>query len=124
MLQENLGCDVVAFTRPVDALSALPTVSPAVIVTDYFMPGINGLEFIRLASALRPQAAFIMISGHNLELAEDELDRLPSLKGRLAKPFGWRMLADEIIRVWPSHTPAPWGRPGEIRSAEYGVRTS
>lgn len=118
MLQEKLGCGVVAFTRPVDALSALPTVSPAVIVTDYFMPQINGLEFIRLAAAIVPHAAFVMISGHNLELAEDELDRLPNLKARLTKPFGWRALADEIVRVWPRDTPAPWPKAADVRSAE------
>lgn len=108
MLQENLGCGVTAYTRPVDALSALPTIGPAVVVTDYFMPDINGLEFIRLASAIVPGAAFVLISGHNLESAESQFARLASLKARLTKPFGWRKLADEIVRVWPAHTPAPW----------------
>ena len=107
MLQENLDCEVVTFTRPLDALSVLPTLRPAVVITDYYMPQISGLEFVRLASAIVPDAAFVMISGHNLDGIDDQLRRLRSLKSVLAKPFGWRRLADEVLRVWPQHVPAP-----------------
>jgi len=107
MLAENLDCSVHAFTRPLEALKALPQLDPGVIVTDYFMPQINGLEFIRQASALLPRTAFVLITGHNLSAEKDTMARLPALKGFLAKPFGWRKLADEILRVWPADTPAP-----------------
>jgi CheY-like chemotaxis protein len=107
MLEEYLDRKVVAFTRPFDALSALPTLQPAVVVTDYFMPQINGIEFMRLASAVVPDSVFVLISGHNLDPVEEQLQRLKNLKGRLAKPFGWRKLAEEILRVWPADVPAP-----------------
>lgn len=107
MLEDNLDCRVATFTRPLDALSALPTLRPAVVVTDYYMPQINGLEFMRLAAPLVPSAAFVLITGHNLSSAEDQMSRLQCLKGFLAKPFGWRVLADEILRVWPDHIESP-----------------
>ena len=107
MLAENLDCSVHAFTRPLEALKALPQLDPAVIVTDYYMPQIDGLEFIRQAAPLVPDAAFVLITGHNLDAETDMLARLTPLKGFLAKPFGWRKLADEILRVWPTTTPAP-----------------
>ncbi len=107
MLADNLDCPVHAFTRPLEALKALPTIGPAVVVTDYFMPQLNGIEFIRQAAAVAPQASFVMITGHNLAQEEDELAKLPGLKGFLAKPFGWRKLADEILRVWPAESVAP-----------------
>lgn len=107
MLEENLDCRVATFTRPLDALSALPHLKPAVVVTDYYMPQINGLEFMRLAAPLVPNAAFVLITGHNLTAAEDQIRRLQCLKGFLAKPFGWRVLADEILRVWPDQIEAP-----------------
>jgi YesN/AraC family two-component response regulator len=72
-----------------------------VIVTDYYMPEINGLRFIREATTMLPQAAFILITGHNMSGYMDELGQLPSLKSHLAKPFGWRQLASEVLRVWP-----------------------
>ena len=107
MLADNLDCPVHAFSRPLDALKALPGVDPGVIVTDYYMPQIDGLEFIRQASAVAPKATFVLITGHNLSEAEDEMARLGALKGFLPKPFGWRKLADEILRVWPNDAVAP-----------------
>ncbi len=107
LLADNLDCAVHGFTRPADALREIPRLDPTVIVTDYFMPQIDGLEFIRQASALAPAARFVLITGHNLSAEQEAMARLPALKGFLAKPFGWRKLADEIIRVWPDHSTAP-----------------
>jgi YesN/AraC family two-component response regulator len=70
-------------------------------VTDYFMPQMDGVEFIRRATALTPTAVFIMISGHDLDHVEHELRRLKRLKKRLQKPFGWKPLAEAVIEVWP-----------------------
>jgi DNA-binding NtrC family response regulator len=110
MLADNLDCPVHAFSRPLDALKALPTMDPGVIVTDYHMPQLDGIEFIRQASTVVPQAAFVMITGHNLSQQQDQLDRLTALKAFLPKPFGWRKLADEILRVWPEDSAAPGHR--------------
>ena len=110
MLSDNLDCPVHAFTRPMDALKAIPAIDPGVIVTDYFMPGLNGIEFIRQATMVVPNAVFVMITGHNLSAEEDQLAKLTALKGFLAKPFGWRKLADEIVRVWPTEETAPGHR--------------
>jgi DNA-binding NtrC family response regulator len=107
MLADNLDCPVHAFSRPLAAIAALPELNPGVIVTDYYMPQLNGLEFIRQAAPLAPDCAFVLITGHNLSSEEDAMARLPMLKGCLAKPFGWRKLADEILRVWPSHLAPP-----------------
>ena len=110
MLAENLDCPVHGFTRPLEALDALISLDPGVVVTDYFMPEMNGIEFIQRASPLVPQAAFVMISGNNLSGEQHRMEKLAALKAFLAKPFGWRKLADEIIRVWPPETRAPANR--------------
>ena len=112
MLAENVDCPVHAYSRPLEALRVLPLLNPAVVVTDYYMPQLNGLDFIRQAAPLVPEAAFVMITGHNLSAEEDAMARLSVLKGVLAKPFGWRKLAAEILRVWPSHLPSPANRVG------------
>ncbi len=101
MISDNLDCPVFPFTRPLDALAVLAKIPVRVVVTDYSMPGMDGIEFIRRASRVAPQAAFIMISGHNLEPLEHELSRLKRLKARLQKPFGWRPLAEAVLQVWP-----------------------
>ena len=107
MLAENLDCPVHGFVRPLEALKALPQLDPGVIITDYYMPQLDGLEFIRQASVVAPSAAFVLITGHNLSAEQDSLARLTALKGFLAKPFGWRKLAEEVIRVWPDPSTTP-----------------
>jgi DNA-binding NtrC family response regulator len=101
MIAENLDCKVHAFTNPVDALENLPAISAGVVVTDYSMPQMDGIEFIRKASKVAPKSAFIMISGHDLDTMKEDLDTLKTLKLRLQKPFGWRPLTEAVLKVWP-----------------------
>ena len=110
MLVENLDCPVHGYTRPLEALDDLRAIDPAVIVTDYFMPEMNGIEFIHRAVPLVPNAVFVMISGNNLAAEKERMAQIAALKAFLAKPFGWRKLADEILRVWPSDIPPPSNR--------------
>ena len=110
MLAENLDSSVHGFTRPQEALDALAGLDPGVVVTDYFMPEMNGIEFIQRAAPLVPNAAFLMISGNNLSGEQHRMEKLTALKSFLAKPFGWKKLADEIIRVWPPQYRAPSNR--------------
>jgi CheY-like chemotaxis protein len=101
MIADNLDCTVYAFTRPMEALGGLTKISAGVVVTDYSMPQMNGIEFIKRASRIAPSAAFILISGDDLDPLGGELARLRRLKMRLRKPFGWRPLADAVLNVWP-----------------------
>jgi DNA-binding NtrC family response regulator len=107
LLEDNLACKVHAFVRPADALAALPTLNAGVVITDYFMPEIHGLEFIRRATPLVPGVPFLLITGHPISSLQTEMTQLAALKGHLSKPFSWRTLADEIRRVWPDDSTAP-----------------
>jgi DNA-binding NtrC family response regulator len=107
MLSNNLDCPVHGFTRPAEALREIARLDPGVIVTDYFMPQLDGLEFVRQAAVLTPTARFVMITGHSLSSEEENPGNHPALCGFLSKPFGWRKLASEIIRVWPDPSSAP-----------------
>src|SRR6185436_14380565 len=54
MLADNLDCPVHAFSRPAEALTKLAELNPGVVVTDYYMPNLNGLDFIRQATPVVP----------------------------------------------------------------------
>ncbi len=117
MLTEQLDTPVHTFTRPLAALAALPDLDPGVIVTDYYMPQLNGFEFIAQAAPLRPGVPFILITGHAIGITDEQLAQIKPLKGMLAKPFGWRALADEILRHWPeadSRQPFPKSDPASL----------
>ncbi|MBS0662278.1 MAG: response regulator [Verrucomicrobia bacterium] len=102
LLSEQLDCPIIPYARPLEALANLPELNPGVIVTDYSMPQLNGAEFIVRASALFPGVPIILITGNpDGSVNRDELAKLPALKAILLKPFCWRLLRDEIIRLWP-----------------------
>jgi two-component SAPR family response regulator len=107
LLTDSLSCPIHTFTRPLDALAALPDINVALVVTDYFMPQLNGIEFIVEANKIKPEAAFIIITGHPLRLTDDSLANLPNLKSVLPKPFNWQRLTDEIALCWPAGSPSP-----------------
>ncbi len=107
MLAEHLDCPVYGFARPREALETIARLDPGVIVTDYFMPEMNGFDFIRSAAPLAPHASFVMISGNNLSTEVETMARLPNFKALLPKPFGWAQLADEILKAWPAGLTPP-----------------
>jgi DNA-binding NtrC family response regulator len=107
MLRENLRCPVHAFTRPRAALTALADLAPAVVVTDYWMPEIDGFELIREASQVYPALPFIIITGHVIDPAAKRVRESTPLRAILPKPFGWRVLAEEILRHAPHLGPMP-----------------
>jgi DNA-binding NarL/FixJ family response regulator len=45
------------------ALKEFPTVKPAVIVTDYAMGGMNGLDLVRECKRVNPKQKMILCSG-------------------------------------------------------------
>jgi two-component SAPR family response regulator len=96
MLAEYFDHPVLSFSRANEALAALPTLDVAIVVTDYWMPRMNGFEFIQAAGPIMPGVPFIIISGHAMHLAEQDLSRLVSLRAILPKPFSWRKLAETI----------------------------
>ena len=105
LLSDNLNCPVFTFSRPLEALAALPQIDVGTIVTDFYMPQLNGFEFVSQASALVPGVPFILITGHAIDLTAEEFAQFPALKSVLHKPFLWRRVATEILKFWPEEHP-------------------
>ena len=96
----------VAGDEVIDAIAqAIQSGEIAVLVTDYYMPVMNGIELIRKLQQAQPNVPAILITGHSLKFGEEEMKRLPALKTVLNKPFGWRRLADLLIQHWPDDNP-------------------
>jgi DNA-binding NtrC family response regulator len=107
LITGNLDCPVYTFNHPLDALNALPDLNVGAVVTDYFMPALDGAQFIRRAAPRLPRVPFIIITGHPLRISDDYLDDLPALKAVLSKPFKWQKLTELIIRHWPDAANPP-----------------
>jgi CheY-like chemotaxis protein len=60
---ESVGCEVRTFRDPERALEAFAAARPDVVVTDYSMGGMNGMDLIRECRRLNPGQKVILISG-------------------------------------------------------------
>lgn len=58
-----LGCKVLTFTDPEQALKEFPIAAPAVVLTDYAMGRMSGMDLIRECRRLNPKQKTILISG-------------------------------------------------------------
>lgn len=80
------GYQVDGFTRAEEALARLRSAPADLLVVDYRMPGVSGLELARRARAARPGLPVMLITGHGspdvlAEAAAAGVDRV------LLKPF-------------------------------------
>ena len=94
---QGAGYPTRVFCEPVAALTALGGASPKpkLLVTDFEMPGMNGMELIQQCRALHPRLKVISASGH---LPEAENADYPSKPDRvLSKPYTTRQLV-EVVR--------------------------
>ena len=60
---QPLGFDVRTFHDPRQALAEYPAARPVVVVTDYAMPGMNGLDLVRECRLINPRQKTILLSG-------------------------------------------------------------
>ena len=60
----RLDYRVLTFARGTEALAALAEVDPAAVLSDQRMPEMAGVEFLRRAKQLRPDATRLLITGH------------------------------------------------------------
>ncbi len=70
LVQKLGGCDIVTFNQPVAAMDWCETHEPDLVIVDYMMPDMDGLEFIRRFRRLagREEIPLLMIT------ANDQLD--------------------------------------------------
>jgi len=64
LLQLETEHDVHGFTDPTEAAKFLETKTVDVCVSDYLMPGMNGIQFLTHAKAVQPEASRVLLTGH------------------------------------------------------------
>lgn len=63
-LQLETGYDVRGFTDPEQAVRHLENGAADVVVSDYLMPKINGIQLLGRAKELHPEASRVLLTGH------------------------------------------------------------
>ncbi len=95
-----LGLRACGFTSPRPALDHLRKHSSQLLITDFMMPDINGLELVKAAKAARPRLKVLLVSGLNPQywpLAQEETMR--QVDAFLIKPMPMQTLLDCCKRL-------------------------
>ncbi|MCO4781322.1 MAG: response regulator [Candidatus Cloacimonetes bacterium] len=104
ILIEN-GYEVVSFIDPVEALTKVIDVNPALILCDYHMPELNGVEVCaKLRGELKYHDGFFLILTNKVRWGEegDDFHDLPD--GWIDKTFDVSKFL-EIVSMWYNMVP-------------------
>jgi len=74
------------------------------VIVDYMLPGMNGLQLARALRARRPQQPILLVTG-NLELIGRSKGTLEHVNNVLEKPFGVQDLRAAVAALLPLFLP-------------------
>jgi len=96
---KGLGCPAVSLASEAEAgLVALQEAQPSLVLVDWRMEGVDGLEFVRRARAMGVGTPIIMISGYS-EPGFAETARIAGVDAFLEKPITARRLTDTVAEA-------------------------
>jgi FixJ family two-component response regulator len=90
------------FTSPFEVLDVARSEPPQVLISDYSMPGLTGLELAQDLALLCPQCSVILLSALDLSFIQTQIDKFPMPIPRFTffrKPVAVRTLLDAIRQV-------------------------
>ena len=99
MLAAVSGAEISSFASPwqaLDALAAAPETF-ALVVTDFEMPGMNGIDFRRQVEVISPATKVLLTTGSGV--FTDESARENGFCGLLCKPFSIGALKQVLANV-------------------------
>ena len=100
LLDQDPSFDVIAsFSHPEKALSFLSVQEPDVLLTDYSLPVINGLELIRKAKVIHPAMKAALLSMHDEPSIVREAMKL-GVNGYLLKNIQQAELKEAIRKIY------------------------
>ncbi len=95
---ENEGCRILARESAEEGLSVLREQSFDVVITDFRLPGMNGLDFLRTLQELQPEARKILLTAYMNEEVLAEAFRL-GVHEFIEKPLSTDDIEDALVRT-------------------------
>ena len=96
----NENCALMAVETGEDALEVIKDNACDIIITDYRLPGMDGLEFLKRAQRLDSRARFkkILLTAYMTEAVISEAFRL-GVHEFIEKPFSTEDLEEALVRI-------------------------
>ncbi len=95
MAFRNRGCYLLAIETAEEGLQALQDDSFDIIISDFRLPGMDGLEFFKLTTTSHPNAVYILISAFGDEDISAQAFGI-GVHEFMEKPFSPRKLAETV----------------------------
>jgi DNA-binding response OmpR family regulator len=97
---ESQGCSLVALETAEEGLVALAGQSFDIIIADYRLPGMNGLEFLKQANrtAREKRTIKILITAYGNDQIRSEVNKL-GIHDFIAKPFSTRTIEASLSKL-------------------------
>jgi len=92
-----LGYAVRTFRDPEQALAEFPKANPAVLVTDYAMGSMNGMDLVRECKRMNPRQKILLVSGTVDEQIFADAAAQPDLF--MAKPYSVVSFVESVERL-------------------------
>jgi DNA-binding response OmpR family regulator len=99
------GYNVLQADSGAEALRLADTATIHLLLTDFLMPGVDGLELTRKFRAFHPETPVLMVSG-SLPPSDSRIEDLAHF-GFLAKPFAFDELVQKVHTLIQAKSPLP-----------------
>jgi len=104
-LLSSQGYNVLQADSGAEALRLADNATIHLLLTDYLMPDVDGLELTRKFRAVHPETPVLMVSG-SLPLTDNRIANLAHFDF-LAKPFAFDELVQKVRTLIQAETPFP-----------------
>ena len=95
---ESEGCHLMALETAEEGIDALKRQAYDIIIADYRLPGMDGLEFFRQLEKSYPDIMKILITAYRSEDVVSEADRM-AIHDFINKPFSSKTIEESLSRV-------------------------
>jgi len=99
---EAEGCHIIALETAEEAMEALRGQNFDIIITDYKLPGMDGVEFFRRIQNSHPDTIKILITAYKSEVVVNEA-RKAGVQHLIAKPFTSEIIEASLTRLTANH---------------------
>jgi DNA-binding NtrC family response regulator len=95
---ESEGCRLTALETAEEGMESLKSHNYDIIVTDYRLPGMDGLEFLKKIQDTQPHAMKVLITAFRSEKIISEAARI-GIQNFIDKPFTTKTIEDSLSRL-------------------------
>ena len=96
------GCQIVVLETAEEAIEELLCQNYDIIITDYKLPGMDGIEFFKQIKSSHPNTIKILITAYKSNVVVDEARKV-GVQHLIAKPFTFETIEASLTRLTAKH---------------------